>query len=177
TALFCSMKSKKGAPANGRGRTVDFKNTVIIMTSNLGSDILLNGTTKDGNLKSGVKEAVLDNVKKFFKPEFINRLDDIVVFTPLRQEELRKIVKMQMKDIVARIKKSYPTCDVELTEKAVDQIITVGFSPQYGARPMRRYLEKKIVTDISVAIIKGDLKENKKIVVGAKDDEITVTIQ
>ncbi|ELP84553.1 heat shock protein, putative [Entamoeba invadens IP1] len=166
-----------GRLTDGRGRTVDFKNTVIIMTSNLGSDILLNGTTKDGNLKSGVKEAVLDNVKKFFKPEFINRLDDIVVFTPLRQEELRKIVKMQMKDIVARIKKSYPTCDVELTEKAVDQIITVGFSPQYGARPMRRYLEKKIVTDISVAIIKGDLKENKKIVVGAKDDEITVTIQ
>ena len=166
-----------GRLTDGRGRTVDFKNTVIIMTSNLGADILFNGIDDEGNLKNGVKESVLNNVKKFFKPEFINRLDDIVVFSPLKNEELKDIVKLQMKDIIARIKKSYPMCEVELTEKAIEYIIKVGFSPQYGARPMKRFLEQKVVTDISRAIIAGNLKEKGKIIIDCKDDKLDVQIQ
>ncbi|KAL7722708.1 Heat shock protein [Entamoeba marina] len=162
---------------DGRGRTVDFRNTVIIMTSNLGSDILLNGVNDDGTLKNGVKEAVITNVKKFFKPEFINRLDDMVVFSPLKMEELKGIVQLQMKDIMARIKKSYPTCSIKLTEEAIDHIIQIGFSPQYGARPMRRYLEKNVVTEMSKSIISGDLKENSEIIITAESDGLKVVIQ
>ena len=92
-----------GRLTDRRGRTVDFKNPVIIMTSNLGSDILLNGVDPGGSMKPGVKEVVLENVKKFFKPEFINRLDDIIVFSPLKNEELKKIVQLQMNDIIKRI--------------------------------------------------------------------------
>ncbi|KAL7714119.1 Heat shock protein [Entamoeba marina] len=166
-----------GRLTDGRGRTVDFRNTVIIMTSNLGSDILLNGINDDGTLKNGVKEAVIMNVKKFFKPEFINRLDDMVVFSPLKMEELKGIVQLQMKDIIARIKKSYPTCSIELTEEAINHIIQIGFSPQYGARPMRRYLEKNVVTEMSKSIISGDLKENSKIIITAESDKLKVVIQ
>ena len=167
-----------GRLTDRRGRTVDFKNTVIIMTSNLGSDILLNGVDADGSMKPGVKEAVLENVKKFFKPEFINRLDDIIVFSPLKNEELKKIVQLQMNDIIKRIQKSYPTSTLEMTDKAIDNIISVGFSPAYGARPMRRYLEKTVVTAISRAIIAGDMGEgSKKIVVDADDEKIVVRIE
>jgi len=165
-----------GRLTDGRGRTVDFKNTVIIMTSNIGSDILLNGIDSNGKMEAGVKQSVLDSTKKFFKPEFLNRLDDIVVFSPLQTDELRKIVGLQMKDIIKRIKKTYPNCEVKLTEKAIDLIISVGFSPQYGARPMRRYLEKKVVTAISRAIIAGDLKETKEIIVDSENDDIKVII-
>ena len=81
-------------------------------------------------------------MKKYFKPEFINRLDDIIVFSPLQKNELESIVKLQMKDIIRRIKKQYPLCEVELTNNAINHIIKIGYNPQYGARPMRRYLEK-----------------------------------
>ena len=166
----------EGRLTDGRGRTVDFKNTVIIMTSNLGADILFNGIDKEGNLIEGTKESVLNQVKKFFKPEFINRLDDIVVFSPLRNNELKEIVKLQMQDIIKRIKKSYPMCEVELTEKAIEYIIKVGFSPQYGARPMKRFLEQQVVTEISKAIIGGNLKEKGKIIIDGIDDKLIVRI-
>ena len=168
-----------GRLTDGKGRTVSFRDVIIILTSNLGSDIIMNGINENGKLKEGTEEEVIKNMKKYFKPEFINRLDDIIVFSPLQTTELESIVKLQMKDIIKRIKKQYPLCEIEMTEEAIKHIIKIGYNPQYGARPMRRYLEKNVVTSISKAIISGNLQERDKIIIDAinNNDELNVKIQ
>ncbi|EDR27348.1 hypothetical protein, conserved [Entamoeba dispar SAW760] len=172
------MKLKKHIHklTDGRGRTVDFKNTIVIMTSNLGSEIIMKGVETEGQVSRKVKETVMEIVKKTFKPEFLNRLDDIIVFSPLSEKELKEIVKLQMGEVIKMIKKRYPLSEVEMTESAIEGIIKSGYSIAYGARPMRRYIEKTVVTSITKSIISGMMKEKNKIQIEYENDKIQVKI-
>jgi len=158
-----------GRLTDGKGRTVDFTNTIIIMTSNLGSEFLLKGTDmKTGQLQPGVKERVMEEVKKHFRPEFLNRLDDIVVFHSLSQRELGSIVQMQLQSLATRLDDRDIT--LKLTDAAAQWILSQSYDPHYGARPLRRYLEKHVVTEISRLLIKGELVSNALVTIDAAGD-------
>jgi len=155
-----------GRLTDGKGRTVDFTNTIIIMTSNLGSDHLLKGTDPlTGELKEGTRDRVMAVVKQHFRPEFLNRLDDIVVFKALSSNQLATIVNLQLQSMAHRLEDR--DIILKLTDAAAKWILTQSYDPFYGARPLRRYLEKHIVTHISRMIIAGTL---------TKDAEVTIDL-
>ena len=139
-----------GRMTDGQGRTVDFKNTVIIMTSNLGSQEIMNRQDEDPDV---VKEAVMDEVKKHFRPEFINRIDEIVVFNALDQKAIREIARIQIRKLAKRMEQQNIGLDV--TEAALDEIGKVGFDPLFGARPLRRAVQDYLENQIAVDILKG----------------------
>lgn len=139
-----------GRMTDGQGRTVDFKNTVIIMTSNLGSQEIMNRQGEDPDV---VKEAVMDEVKKHFRPEFINRIDEIVVFNALDQKAIREIARIQIRKLAKRMEQQNIGLDV--TEAALDEIGKVGFDPLFGARPLRRAVQDYLENQIAVNILKG----------------------
>ena len=139
-----------GRMTDGQGRTVDFKNTVIIMTSNLGSHEIMNRQGEDPEV---VKEAVMDEVKKHFRPEFINRIDEIVVFNALDQKAIREIARIQIRKLAKRMEQQNICLDV--TEAALDEIGKVGFDPLFGARPLRRAVQDYLENQIAVDILKG----------------------
>lgn len=154
-----------GRLTDGQGRTIDMTNTVIIMTSNLGAEHLLAGVRDDGTLQDGTKDKVMDIVKKSFRPEFLNRLDDIVVFKPLGKPQLRTILKLQSTILQGRL--SDQNITLALTEKGADWIIQQAFEPQYGARPLRRYMDKVVGTQLSKSIIGGDLMPHSNVAIDA----------
>lgn len=139
-----------GRMTDGQGRTVDFKNTVIIMTSNLGSQEIMNRQGEDPEV---VKEAVMDEVKKHFRPEFINRIDEIVVFNALDQKAIREIARIQIRKLAKRMEQQNIGLDV--TEAALDEIGKVGFDPLFGARPLRRAVQDYLENQIAVDVLKG----------------------
>jgi ATP-dependent Clp protease ATP-binding subunit ClpB len=142
-----------GRITDSNGRTVDFKNTIIIMTSNIGSELILDGNT----------DLVLPELKKYFRPEFINRVDDIVVFKPLSEESISKILDKIVSDIELRLKDN--NIHIKLTEKAKKQIVEEGFDPNYGARPLKRLVSRIIETEISKLIISDKIKYGDTIVI------------
>jgi len=157
-----------GRLTDGQGRTVDFSNVVIIMTSNLGSEFLLQkGLLDELNVNSKVelpqkaKDAVMSLVKSHFRPEFLNRLDDIVIFSPLSRDNLKQIITQQIKSIAKRLEDRNIT--VQVDEAAVSHILKQAYDPVYGARPLKRFLEKNIVTHLSRVIISGELSDNSQI--------------
>ena len=164
-----------GRMTDGQGRTVDFKNTVIIMTSNLGSQEIMNRQGEDPEV---VKEAVMDEVKKHFRPEFINRIDEIVVFNALDQKAIREIARIQIRKLAKRMEQQNIGLDV--TEAALDEIGKVGFDPLFGARPLRRAVQDYLENQIAVDILKGkyapgdtvfvDYVDGKFIFEGRKDN-------
>jgi len=158
-----------GRLTDGQGRTVDFANTVIIMTSNLGSQFLLKGITKDGKITEQARSAVMNAVKDHFRPEFLNRLDVISLFTPLGTKHLEKIIIQQLEHIAKRLKER--TIDVILDESACKLIVSETYDPIYGARPLRRYLEKNIVTQLSKFIIGGSLQNNSIVTISSPDEK------
>lgn len=139
-----------GRMTDGQGRTVDFKNTVIIMTSNLGSHEIMN---RQGEDPAVVKEAVMDEVKKHFRPEFINRIDEIVVFNALDQKAIREIARIQIRKLAKRMEAQ--NIGLEVTEAALDEVGKVGFDPLFGARPLRRAVQDYLENQIAVDILKG----------------------
>jgi len=155
-----------GRLTDGLGRTVDFKNTVLILTSNLGSDVLLNGIDGTGVISPECKEKVMSAVRKYFKPEFLNRLDDIAMFQPLTADNLRTIARMQLAVVAARMRKQ---AGVNLTadDSAVDYVLSQSYNPSFGARPVRRYVEGKVVTELSRLLVSGTVPENATINVSA----------
>jgi len=145
-----------GRLTDGQGRTVDFSNVVIIMTSNLGAEHLLKDLKKDDVVVSqATKEKVLGEVRRHFRPEFLNRLDDIVVFNPLSKEDLRKIVSLQLQNLGKRLDEKHIT--LKLDDSGLDAILAESYNPVYGARPIRRYLEKNIGTSLSRMLISEEL--------------------
>jgi ATP-dependent Clp protease ATP-binding subunit ClpB len=168
-----------GRLTDGQGRTVDFSNTVIIMTSNLGSEYLLKGivTNKEGKTEivETARTKVMDVVKQHFRPEFLNRLDDIVMFHPLGQPELRKIVVLQ----IARISNRLAERDiaVDLQDSAADFVLSQAFDPVYGARPIRRYLEKQVGTHLSKMILNGTLLDHSIIHITATPEAIEYKVE
>ena len=142
-----------GRLTDNQGRTVDFKNTVIIMTSNIGSAYLLEGVNPDGTIDDDAREKVMNEMRLTFKPEFLNRIDEIVMFTPLQRDEIFKIIDLQLQEIKSRLEDRQ--IDIELTEDAKEFILNRAYSIQYGARPVKRFLKKHLENEIGRMIIKG----------------------
>jgi len=147
-----------GRLTDGQGRTVDFSNTVIILTSNIGAHILLDHADTSGVIPTNVQDEVMKLVRKHFAPEFLNRLDDIVMFRPLVQNDLRQICRKQLEMLNSRMVDRQ--IDFQITDDACSVILRESYNPAYGARPVRRYIEKHVVSEVSVLLIKGDLQDN-----------------
>ena len=147
-----------GRLTDGKGKIVDFKNTIVIMTSNIGSEIILN----DPMVSEPTKEAVLDKMKHRFKPEFLNRIDDIIVFKALGKESVKNIVNLILEGINERLKEQY--IKVEFTDKALDYIVDEAYDPAYGARPLKRFVQKDIETNLSKMILSNKVSENSTVV-------------
>ncbi len=161
-----------GRITDGQGRTVDFKNTVIILTSNLGSQYLLDGIDAEGNITEGAKAAVNTLLKQSFRPEFLNRLDEIVFYKPLTRDNVAHIVDLMVDALNARLADRELTC--RLTDAAKAFIIDNAYDPLYGARPLRRYLQHTVETLISRAVIAGTALPGQTLVVDAEGDRLTV---
>ncbi|KAL8056914.1 hypothetical protein ABFX02_04G149700 [Erythranthe guttata] len=165
-----------GRLTDGQGRTVDFTNTVIIMTSNLGAEYLLRGLMGKSTMESA-REMVMQEVRKHFKPELLNRLDEIVVFDPLSHDQLRKVCRLQLKDVASRLAERGIALGV--TETALDVILAESYDPVYGARPIRRWLEKKVVTELSKMLVREEIDENSTVYIDASLDgkELTYRVE
>jgi ATP-dependent Clp protease ATP-binding subunit ClpB len=161
-----------GRVTDAQGRTVDFRNTVLIMTSNIGSQHLLDGVTSEGEIKPAARDAVMAELRHHFRPEFLNRVDDIVLFTPLALPQLERIVELQFNQLRERLAEQ--RIDVELTRAGRKLIAERGFDPVYGARPLRRYISHEIETQIGRALLRGELTEGRTILVDARDGELVV---
>ena len=155
-----------GRITDSQGRTVDFKNTIIIMTSNLGSQYLLDGITEDGEIASEASEMVEAELRNHFRPEFLNRLDEIIFFKPLTKGDITQIVDLMMKSLNKRIGGQELT--IELDDEAKTKIIDEGYDPSFGARPLKRYLQKHVETLAARLILKGDVHEGSTIRIGLR---------
>ncbi len=152
-----------GRITDSQGRTVDFKNTIIIMTSNIGSEYLLEGINTSGEITEETEAAVMELLKSYFRPEFLNRIDEIVLYKPLNKEAISQIVTLLLNDLQKRLEERRIT--VTLTKEAIDAVIDMGFDPAYGARPLKRYLQKHIETMVGKEIIKGNVHEGQAITI------------
>ena len=159
-----------GRITDSQGRTVDFKNTIIILTSNLGSQYLLEGITDSGEISPDAQQAVMAELRRSFRPEFLNRLDETVMFRPLSKEDLSGIIDIMIEGLRSRLADKSLT--LELTESAKQLIISRGYDPLYGARPLRRYLQSSVETLIARAIIAGDMAAGSTIVVDEENGEL-----
>jgi ATP-dependent Clp protease ATP-binding subunit ClpB len=159
-----------GRLTDGQGRTVDFRNTVIILTSNLGSH-LYGDPVNDGGSFEEVKKRILDEVRAYFRPEFINRIDDIVVFHQLQVAEIKRIVQIQLQSLIQRLAER--RIELMLTDAAAAEIATEGFDPVYGARPLKRAIQKEIVNPLSQAILKGEVRDGHRVVVDYREGSFT----
>ncbi|MET8287116.1 ATP-dependent chaperone ClpB [Streptomyces sp. NPDC052287] len=162
-----------GRITDSQGRTVDFRNTVVIMTSNIGSAHLLDGVTADGEIKPEARTLVLGELQSHFRPEFLNRIDDIVLFKPLGLPQIERIVELQFTDLRRRLAERQIT--VDLTRAALELIARQGFDPVYGARPLRRYISHEVETLVGRALIRGDVQDGSTIRVDAQNGELVVT--
>ena len=164
-----------GRITDSQGRTVDFKNTIIILTSNLGSSYLLDGIDENGEISEDAKDKVSQLLKQSFRPEFLNRLDEIVYYKPLTKDNITKIIDLLIKDLTSRLDDKQLKLDI--TPLAKELIIENGYDPIYGARPLKRYLQSKVETLIAKTIIANDLQPGNTIQIGAKNGDFTVTIK
>ncbi|MDU6030687.1 MAG: ATP-dependent chaperone ClpB [Peptoniphilus harei] len=164
-----------GRLTDNQGRTVDFKNTVIIMTSNIGSHFLIDGIDQDGKIKEDARENVMADLRASFRPEFLNRVDEIVLFKPLQKSEIYGIIKQSIAEVEKRL--ADRDIHIEVTDGALDFILNASFSPQYGARPVKRYISHKLETIISKMIIRGDVMDGDTIVVEVEADDLSVKVK
>ncbi|MGW7018705.1 ATP-dependent chaperone ClpB [Streptomyces decoyicus] len=162
-----------GRITDAQGRTVDFRNTVVIMTSNIGSAHLLDGVTADGEIKPEARALVMGELQSHFRPEFLNRVDDVVLFKPLGMDQIKRIVELQFNDLRRRLAERQIT--VELTDQARELIAQQGFDPVYGARPLRRFISHEVETLVGRALIRGDVDDGSTIKVDAQNGELVVT--
>jgi ATP-dependent Clp protease ATP-binding subunit ClpB len=162
-----------GRLTDSHGRTVDFRNTVVIMTSNIGSEYLLEGVTGSGEIKPEARERVMMELRHHFRPEFLNRVDDIVLFKALTQSEIERIVELMFDDVRSRLADRRMT--LEVSEEARRLIARDGYDPAFGARPLRRYIAHDVETRIGRALLTGDVSDGAKIRVDVQDGELVVT--
>ena len=159
-----------GRITDSQGRTVDFKNTIIILTSNLGSPYLLDGINEDGSIRQEAQDAVMAELRRAFRPEFLNRLDEIILFKPLTKENLTSIIDLLVNSLRKRL--ADRSLDLVLTDAAKQLIIDRGYDPLYGARPLRRVLQSSVETLVARTILRGDLKAGSTITVDVRDGEL-----
>jgi len=164
-----------GRLTDGQGRTVDFKNTVIILTSNIGSQHLIEGITENGELSEAARSAVMTELRQHFRPEFLNRIDDVVVFKPLTLGEVEQIVTLLINDLAARL--SERRIRIEVSDEARRFIAEKGYDPVYGARPLRRYIQRDLETRVGRALIAGDMSDGATVRVDVNNGELCVEHQ
>ena len=162
-----------GRLTDNQGRTVDFKNTIVIMTSNIGSNYLIDGVKDDGTVAPEVKQEVEDEMKKYFRPEFLNRIDEIVVFSPLTEDQIVKIIELSMKDIEKRLEER--NIRLTLTDEAKKFIADESYDPAYGARPVKRFLQRNVETELAGEIIRGTVKDGDDVEIGCDGSKLTFT--
>ncbi|PLX06922.1 MAG: type VI secretion system ATPase TssH, partial [Marinilabiliales bacterium] len=166
-----------GRMTDNKGRLVDFKNTIIIMTSNVGSHIiqeqLANVQTEDSFEQTRLK--VMEELKRTIRPEFLNRIDEIIMFTPLTEEQIKEVVRLQFSLLQKTLQKQQVT--IEITDSAIDLIASKGFDPQYGARPVKRVIQKQLLNELSKKILSGDVSSDAEVFVDVDGDELIFTNQ
>ena len=161
-----------GRITDSQGRTVDFKNTIIILTSNLGSEYLLDGIDADGSIREDVKDAVNGLLRRSFRPEFLNRLDEIVFYKPLTRENIGAIIDLQIAQLNRRLESQQ--LRIEVTEKAKDFIVAEAYDPAYGARPLRRYVQHTIETKLSKLLLAGRVLPGSTVTADAENGQIVL---
>jgi len=161
-----------GRLTDAQGRTVDFRNSVIIMTSNIGSDYLMEGVTPDGEVKPDARERVMGELRRHFRPEFLNRVDDIVLFKPLTEPEIERIVELMLDDLRSRLADRRMT--LEVSDAARRFVAEQGFDPVFGARPLRRFIAHEVETRIARALLGGDIQDGATITVDVRGGEFVV---
>ena len=164
-----------GRITDSQGRTVDFKNTILIMTSNIGSPYLLDGIDENGEIKPEAQSQVMDDLRGHFRPEFLNRLDEIIMFKPLTKSNIGKIVDLMVGELDKRL--ADQELSLELTDAAKDQVIENGYDPVYGARPLKRYLQKHVETLAARKILSGDVHAGDTLVLDVQNGEFIVTVK
>ena len=164
-----------GRITDSQGRTVDFKNTILIMTSNIGSPYLLDGIDENGEIKPEAQSQVMDDLRGHFRPEFLNRLDEIIMFKPLTKSNIGKIVDLMVGELDKRL--ADQGLSLELTDAAKDQVIENGYDPVYGARPLKRYLQKYVETLAARKILSGDVHAGDTLVLDVQNGEFIVTVK
>ena len=163
-----------GRVTDSQGRTVDFKNTILIMTSNIGSSYLLDGIEPDGSIRQESQDLVMNDLRAHFRPEFLNRLDEIIMFKPLTKENIGNIVDLMMADLNRRL--ADQEIRLELTDEAKSYIIDGGYDPVYGARPLKRFLQKNVETLAARMILSGNVQTEDTIVIGLKDGKLAAEV-
>ena len=163
-----------GRITDSQGRTVDFKNTILIMTSNIGSDYLLEGIDSDGNIRPEAEQMVMNELHAHFRPEFLNRLDEVVLFKPLTRENIEKIVLLMVEDVNKRLKDR--ELSIRLTDAALKNVTENGYDPAYGARPLKRYLQKHVETAAAKIILEGQVSEGDVIELDEVDGVLTARV-
>ncbi|MBQ6095020.1 MAG: AAA family ATPase, partial [Lachnospiraceae bacterium] len=154
---------------------VDFKNTILIMTSNIGAQYLLDGISPDGSIVPSAEKAVMEDLRAHFRPEFLNRLDETILFKPLTKQNISGIIDLLMKDVNARL--SEKELSIELTEDAKHLIAEEAYDPIYGARPLKRYLQKNVETLAARLILSGEVDQDDVILVDREGDGLKATVR
>ena len=164
-----------GRLTDNQGRTVNFRNTIIIMTSNLGADTILNGLDAEGNLTASASQEVETVLHRTFRPEFLNRIDDIITFKGLTKDEVGRIIALDMAKIAHRLADRDIT--IEADESAKNYVLEQAYSPQFGARPIERYLQKNVQTALGRKILEGQIADHDHVVITADDNGLAVTVE
>lgn len=164
-----------GRLTDNQGRTVDFKNTILIMTSNIGSSMLIENINADGTIDKKTKEDVIGLLNKYFRPEFLNRIDDTIVFSPLTQAQIEQIIVLSMNDIRGRL--AARNIDITLADDAKHFIAREAYDPNYGARPVKRYLQKHIETELASMIIRGEVVDGGNVTVSADGNKLILSAE
>jgi ATP-dependent Clp protease ATP-binding subunit ClpB len=160
-----------GRLTDGKGRTVDFKNTVVIMTSNVGSHFIaerVGGGATD--LDEGTRRQVMETLRAHFRPEFLNRVDEIIIFHPLSREEMRKIIDIQLRGLMKRLEDR--KIRVELSDRAKDLLIAEGYDPTYGARPLKRTIQRRILDPLAMRVLQGEFRDGETIRIDVVDSDL-----
>ncbi len=164
-----------GRITDSQGRTVDFKNTILIMTSNIGSSYLLDGIDTDGNIKPEAQQLVMNDLRNHFRPEFLNRLDETILFKPLTKSNITSIIDLLLKELNGRLAER--ELQIELTDSAKAFIADHGFDPVYGARPLKRYMQKYVETLAAKLILGGDISTGQTIIIDVNDGALTARVK
>jgi ATP-dependent Clp protease ATP-binding subunit ClpB len=162
-----------GRLTDGKGRTVDFKNTVVIMTSNLGSPFLAD--RQDRDIDEGARRQVMDALRAHFRPEFINRIDEIIIFHPLDREQMKTIIDIQVRQLLRRLEDR--KIFVSLTDAAKDWLVREGYDPAYGARPLKRAIQRHILDPLAMRVLDGEFREGDHVEVDAGPGGLTFVKQ
>ena len=164
-----------GRITDSKGKTVDFKNTILIMTSNIGSSYLLEGIDEDGNIKPEAQDMVMNDLKNHFRPEFLNRLDETIMFKPLTKANITNIIDLLVKDLNRRL--ADKELSVELTSAAKNYVADHGYEPMYGARPLKRYLQKSVETLAARLILSDGVDAEDTILIDVENDQLIAKVK